>query len=370
MSFPAHLGSFHLVYLWLALHARTGDLGPDVAAVKLTDLRWNMQRSMRWLRTALEWLAAAGYVYSVPAPPEVVASGISRVFVLRLPDDPSILKPVRLCPGREAGRGLPDEAPWKGRRRAPAGDAGGGPGPMPDPAPPQDLSAAVPLADQLGAESSAAEPSVDPVVDEPAGSEAGRTAAQGVPNPVEYYPYDSLDWVPVQAVLGKLLVLPSRAIASDELFKTVYERVGSRNGVQDYANADRFAEECLAERFATPVPVVQMRCRLPVDPDIPATREVLTIERAADASPRRSLITYLAGSVAASAPLESETEPEPYDYPRASHQSEVDVDAIDGFEPRWTGQIRPFVDTANPAISGIPRRHVSSTSWVRVCARI
>ncbi len=38
--------------------------------------------------------------------------------------------------------------------------------------------------------------------------------------------------------------------------------------------------------------------------------------------------------------------------------------------PRWTGQIRPFVDTANPAISGIPRRHVSSTSWVRVCARI
>ena len=38
--------------------------------------------------------------------------------------------------------------------------------------------------------------------------------------------------------------------------------------------------------------------------------------------------------------------------------------------PRWTGQIRPLVDTAKPAISGVPRRHVSSTSWARVRARI
>ena len=38
--------------------------------------------------------------------------------------------------------------------------------------------------------------------------------------------------------------------------------------------------------------------------------------------------------------------------------------------PRWTGQIRPFVDTANPAISGVPRRHLSSTSRARVRARM
>ena len=30
--------------------------------------------------------------------------------------------------------------------------------------------------------------------------------------------------------------------------------------------------------------------------------------------------------------------------------------------PRWTGQNRPFVDTAKPAISGVPRRQLSSTS--------
>ena len=35
-----------------------------------------------------------------------------------------------------------------------------------------------------------------------------------------------------------------------------------------------------------------------------------------------------------------------------------------------TGQIRPFVDTANPAISGVPRRHLSSTSRARVRARM
>ena len=28
-------------------------------------------------------------------------------------------------------------------------------------------------------------------------------------------------------------------------------------------------------------------------------------------------------------------------------------------DPRWTGQIRPLVDTANPAISGVPRRELS-----------
>ena len=37
--------------------------------------------------------------------------------------------------------------------------------------------------------------------------------------------------------------------------------------------------------------------------------------------------------------------------------------------PQWTGQIRPFVDTANPAISGVPRRELSSTSRRPVLAR-
>ena len=46
------------------------------------------------------------------------------------------------------------------------------------------------------------------------------------------------------------------------------------------------------------------------------------------------------------------------------------VDCIEKWWPRWTGQIRPLVDTAKPAISGVPRRHVSSTSWARVRARI
>ena len=32
------------------------------------------------------------------------------------------------------------------------------------------------------------------------------------------------------------------------------------------------------------------------------------------------------------------------------------------FRPRRTGQIRPLVDTAKPAISGDPRRELSSTS--------
>ena len=38
--------------------------------------------------------------------------------------------------------------------------------------------------------------------------------------------------------------------------------------------------------------------------------------------------------------------------------------------PRRTGQIRPLVDTANPAIFGVPRRGLSSTSWGRVRARM
>ena len=38
--------------------------------------------------------------------------------------------------------------------------------------------------------------------------------------------------------------------------------------------------------------------------------------------------------------------------------------------PRWTGQIRPFVDTAKPAISGVPRRELSFTSRRRVLARM
>ena len=37
--------------------------------------------------------------------------------------------------------------------------------------------------------------------------------------------------------------------------------------------------------------------------------------------------------------------------------------------PQWTGQIRPFVDTANPAISGVPRRELSFTSRRPVLAR-
>ena len=37
--------------------------------------------------------------------------------------------------------------------------------------------------------------------------------------------------------------------------------------------------------------------------------------------------------------------------------------------PRWTGQIRPLVGTANPAISGVPRRELSSTSRRPVLAR-
>ena len=37
--------------------------------------------------------------------------------------------------------------------------------------------------------------------------------------------------------------------------------------------------------------------------------------------------------------------------------------------PRWTGQIRPLVDTANPAIFGVPRRELSSTSRRPVLAR-
>ena len=38
--------------------------------------------------------------------------------------------------------------------------------------------------------------------------------------------------------------------------------------------------------------------------------------------------------------------------------------------PQWTGQIRPFVDTANPAISGAPRRELISTSGRRSSARL
>ena len=41
-----------------------------------------------------------------------------------------------------------------------------------------------------------------------------------------------------------------------------------------------------------------------------------------------------------------------------------------GRDPRRTGQIRPLVDTANPAIFGVPRRGLSSTSWGRVRARM
>ena len=38
--------------------------------------------------------------------------------------------------------------------------------------------------------------------------------------------------------------------------------------------------------------------------------------------------------------------------------------------PQWTGQIRPFMDTANPAISGVPRQELSSTSRRRPSARL
>ena len=43
---------------------------------------------------------------------------------------------------------------------------------------------------------------------------------------------------------------------------------------------------------------------------------------------------------------------------------------LDGDPDGEVDQIRPLVDTAKPAISGVPRRHVSSTSWARVRARI
>ena len=38
--------------------------------------------------------------------------------------------------------------------------------------------------------------------------------------------------------------------------------------------------------------------------------------------------------------------------------------------PQWTGQIRPFMDTAKPAISGVPRQELSSTSRRRPSARL
>ena len=86
LRFSESLASHQSVYLWLAVAACRGELGPDIAAVKLQDLRRHMGRSLRWVRNALEWLAAAGYAFSVPAPPEVLATGITRVFVLRVPE--------------------------------------------------------------------------------------------------------------------------------------------------------------------------------------------------------------------------------------------------------------------------------------------
>ena len=58
------------------------------------------------------------------------------------------------------------------------------------------------------------------------------------------------------------------------------------------------------------------------------------------------------------------------DNPPLSCISEVYTPPPTVVDPRWTGQNRPLVDTANPAISGVPRRPVSSTSWARVGARI
>ena len=43
--------------------------------------------------------------------------------------------------------------------------------------------------------------------------------------------------------------------------------------------------------------------------------------------------------------------------------------AAASIRPRRTGQIRPFMDTANPAISGVPRREFAFTSWRPVLAR-
>ena len=43
---------------------------------------------------------------------------------------------------------------------------------------------------------------------------------------------------------------------------------------------------------------------------------------------------------------------------------------VKAFAPQWTGQIRPFMDTANPAISGVPRRELSSTSGRRSSAKM
>ena len=53
----------------------------------------------------------------------------------------------------------------------------------------------------------------------------------------------------------------------------------------------------------------------------------------------------------------------------AAHNAPFDRSVLHAC-PQWTGQIRPFVDTANPAISGAPRRELISTSGRRSSARL
>ena len=97
----------------------------------------------------------------------------------------------------------------------------------------------------------------------------------------------------------------------------------------DHAAVDRFATARLAERFGEARSIVQMRCRLPVDPKIPATSEVLTIERAVDARSRRSAVERIVRHGNERPGRKHPRGRAGYDHPSGDYRAVIDVEKTD-----------------------------------------
>ena len=291
--FPRAVAPYAVIFLMLALVARTGAHGTDCAAISVKELEKLLPFSDRWIYRGLNFLAFHGFLFSTPAPPSLVAQGCHRVFRLRVPKPGTVAATPPQARVSSPDRVFdPPSQPWGGRRRPVRPDATCAPiRPAPDAAVPEP-AAGPPLVPDDGdvAPAPAGAPRTDPVpraADLPsaAGPAAdARPAAAAAPTPAPHRRA-------IRASRDRLTLDPLGVNPYGPSAKEIAAGVpeGEDN---DPAFMDRFSDyvvAALVDEFG-PVPRVLAlaRVNLPQAPGMKTPPGPYTLERSTDFYPRAS----------------------------------------------------------------------------------
>ena len=276
--FPRAVAPYAVVFYALALLARTGDDGPDCAAVPVKELEQILPFSDRWIYRGLNFLAFHGFLFSTPAPAHLAAQGCHRVFRLRVPKPGTVAATPPQARVNSPDRVFdPASQSWGGRRRPDR------PGPEAAPTP------QAPKAPATGA---------DPAPESAAAAGAGDAAAA----PAQAA---SSDGPTAPAAAGR--PAPRRRVINGHrprysLGRRIFDPVGPSakqiaQGVpegRDYdpGFVDRFSDYVVAALLDELGPVRRVRVvgrvELPQAPDFKTPAGPFTLERSTDFYPRKA----------------------------------------------------------------------------------